>query len=146
MDLRERAIQAAKERQERMKRNERVAAEEFAEKAKKEFMESFGETEFDIKPVSENTAEIVADGLKFTAKKIQVEYAEYVHFYLWVRCANCGKWIRAYCENIADVGELLQKEQKCDECKYGSAIPPAEESDAERVTRMLREILEIVGK
>jgi len=145
MDLRERAIQAAKERQEWMKRNEQLAAEKFAEKAKKKFQECFGETEFDIKPISENTAEIVADGLKFTAKKIRAEYAEYVHFYLWVQCANCGKWIREYCENLADVGDILQKGQLCEECEYGN-ISPAEESDEKKVIRMLREIIEIVGK
>ncbi|MCD6211292.1 MAG: hypothetical protein J7J01_10520 [Methanophagales archaeon] len=142
--LRERAIQAAKERQERRKRNKREAAEKFAEMAKKEFQERFGEVEINVKPVSGNIAEITAEGLKFTAKKTQVEYAEYVDFYVWIQCANCGKFIHAYCENIADVGDLLMKGEICNDCKYGNVDIPTVESDAERVLNLLREIIEIV--
>ena len=148
MDLRERAMQAAKERQERWETEKLKAANIFAIEAEYEFQDVFGADNIGkliTKLVDENTAEIIADGLKFEARRIQREYDTEIKFYLRVKCEKCGRWFTypIPCESLADVGELIMNRQKCDECKHGN-ISPATESDAERVTRMLREIIEIV--
>jgi len=146
--LKERAIQAAKERRERWETEKLKAANNFAIEAEDEFRDVFGADNIgtlNVKPVAENVAEIIVDGLEFEARRIHMEYDTYIRFYLRLKCEKCGRWFTypIACESLADVGELIMNRQKCDECKHGN-ISPATESDAERVTRMLREIIEIV--
>ena len=147
MDLRERAIQAAKERQERWETEKLKVANNFAIEAEDEFRDVFGADNIGklvVHLMDENAAKIIADGLMFEARRIHREYDTEIKFYLRVKCEKCGRWFTypIPCESLADVGDIIMNRQKCDECKYN--IPPATESDAEKVTRMLREIIEIV--
>jgi len=143
MNLREKAIKAAKEYKERKEKEKREAAKQFAERAKKEFEETFGEA-LDVKPISESQAKIIADGLTFIARKKRVEYAEYINFYPQIECSHCGKLFTYQypCNNLVDVGMTLTKEVVCDACRED--IPPATKSSAEHVLDLLAEILEIV--
>ena len=146
MNLREKAIKAAKEREERIKKSKQKAAEKFAARAKKEFEETFGEA-LDVEPITVNGAKIIADGLTFIAKKERAEYAEYINFYPQVECNRCGKLFTYQypCKNLADVGTVLMKEVVCDACLYENAdTPQATKSPAERVLELLSEILEII--
>jgi len=126
MDLRERAIQAAKERQERRETEKLKAASEFAIEAEDEFRDVFGADigKLNVKPIAENVAEIVADGLEFEARRIHREYDTEIKFYLRVKCEKCGKWFTypIPCKNLADVGDIIMNRQKCDECEYGKKI------------------------
>ena len=144
MNLRERAIKAAEEYEERKEKEKRETAKKFAERAKKEFEEIFGEVPYDVKPISEGQARIVADGLSFIARKKRVEYAEYINFYPQIMCSHCGKlFTYPYpCNNLVDVGMALTKEVVCDACREDT--PPPMKSSAERVLDLLAEILEIV--
>ena len=143
MNLREKAIKAAKEYEERKEKEKREAAKKFAERAKKEFEENFGEA-LDVKPISESQAKIIADGLTFIARKKRVEYAEFIYFYPQIECSYCGKLFTYQypCNNLVDVGMALTKEVVCDTCRED--IPPPTKSSAERVLDLLAEILEIV--
>jgi len=146
--LRERAIKAAKERQERMEIEKIKAMDKFAQTAIKEFQDVFGADieELSVKEVNENAAEITADGLKFEARRIHREYDTYIRFYLRAKCEKCGRWFThpTPCENLADIGQLLMRSELCDDCKYGNVDIPTVESDAERVLNLVREIIEIV--
>ena len=58
VSLRERAIKAAKEYEERKEKNEREAAKKFVAEVKKEFEETFNEVVYNVEPISENEARI----------------------------------------------------------------------------------------
>jgi len=127
MDLRERAIQAAKERQERRETEKLKVASEFAIEAEDEFRDVFGADnigKLNVKPVAENVAEIIANGLEFEARRVHREYDTEIKFYLRVKCEKCGKWFTypIPCKNLADVGDIIMNRQKCDECEYGKKI------------------------
>jgi len=147
VSLREKAIKAAKEHEERIKKSKQKAAEKFATRAKKEFEETFGEP-LDVEPITVNGAKIIADGLTFIAKKERTEYAEYINFYPQVECSRCGKLFTYQypCNNHADVGTVLMKEVVCDACLYENVDTPevTTKSPAERVFELLSEILEII--
>jgi len=126
-NLKERAIRAAKERRERWETEKLKAASEFAIEAENEFRDVFGADnigKLNVKPVSENEAEIVADGLEFEARRIHREYDTEIKFYLRVKCEKCGRWFTypIPCKSLADVGEIIMNRQKCDECEYGKKI------------------------
>jgi len=143
MDLREKAIKAAKEYEERKEKEKREAAKKFAERAKKEFEETFGEA-LDVEPISESQAKIIANGLSFIARRTHTDFVEYIKFHPQVECSHCGKlFTYPYpCENLAEVGTVLTKEVVCDACRED--IPPPTKSSAERVLDLLAEILEII--
>ena len=143
VSLREKAIKAAKEHEERIKKSKQKAAEKFATRAKKEFEETFGEP-LDVEPITVNGAKIIADGLTFIAKKERAEYAEYINFYPQVECSRCGKLFTYQypCNNLVDVGMVLMKETVCNACRED--IPPVTKSPAERVLELMTEILEIL--
>ena len=148
MGLRERALKAAEEQQERMEKNKKEAAEKFAVEAKKEFQEMFGEvSELNVEPISENKAKIIADGLSFIAIKKSKDFVVYIDFYPQIECIRCGKLFTydTPCKKLADIGFLLMKPVVCDACLYGNVdIPPATKSPAERVLELLGEILDIL--
>jgi len=146
VSLREKAIKAAKEHEERIKKSKQKAAEKFAARAKKEFEETFGEA-LDVEPITVNGAKIIADGLTFIAKKERAEYTEYINFYPQVECSHCGELFTYQypCNNLVDVGTVLMKEVVCDACLYENVdTPQATKSPAERVLELLSEILEII--
>jgi len=147
MDLKERALQASRERYEKLEIEKLKAADQFAQKAIKEFRGVFGDVEeLSVKELSRVECEIIADGLKFRARKESSEYYIYIKFYLHVRCRKCGKWFTHPVQNLADVGDLLSHPPVCEDCqmlaKYGTTEV---KSEAERVMEMLREIIEIVS-
>ena len=147
MDIKERALQAARERYEQVEIEKLKAADQFAQKAIKEFRDVFGDVEeFSVKEVDRDECEIIADGLKFQARKESSEYYIYIRFYLHVKCRKCGRWVTYPVQNLADVGELLSRPPMCEDCqklaKYGTT---EDKSEAERVMEMLREIVEIVS-
>jgi len=147
MDLRERAIEEARKRQEQIEIEKLKAADQFAQKAIKEFRAVFGDVEeLGVKELGRVECEIIADGLKFRARKESSEYYIYIKFYLHVRCRKCGKWFPYPVQNLADVGDLLSRPPMCEDCqklaKYGTTEV---KSEAERVMEMLREIIEIVS-
>jgi len=148
-NLKERAIRAAKERQERRETEKLKAASEFAIEAENEFRDVFGADnigKLNVKPVGENIAEIVADGLEFEARRIHREYDTYIRFYLRAKCEKCKRWFThtTPCENLADIGQLLINPAICDSCRYGIGTETAKKSEAEQVVEKLREIIEIV--
>jgi len=147
MNLKERAIEEARKRQEQIEIEKLKAADQFAQKAIKEFRAVFGDVEeLSVKEVDRDECEIIVDGLKFRARKERSEYYIYIKFYLHVRCRKCGKWFPYPVQNLADVGDLLSRPPMCKNCqklaKYGTTEV---ESEAERVMEMLREIIEIVS-
>ena len=143
MNLKERAIEEARKRQEQIEIEKLKAADQFAQKAIKEFRGVFGDVEeLSVKEVDRDECEIIADGLRFRARKESSEYYIYIKFYLHVKCRRCGKWFSHSVQNLADVGDLLSRPPMCDSCKYGTTEV---KSEAERVMEMLREIIEIVS-
>jgi len=143
MNLKERAIEEARKRQEQIEIEKLKAADQFAQKAIKEFRGVFGDVEeLSVKEVDRDECEIIADGLRFRARKESSEYYIYIKFYLHVKCRRCGKWFSHSVQNLADVGDLLSRPPMCDSCKYGTTEV---KSKAERVMEMLREIIEIVS-
>jgi len=147
MDLKERALQAARKRYEKVEIEKLKAADQFAQKAIKEFRAVFGDVEdLSVKEVDRDECEIIGDGLKFRARKESSEYYIYIKFYLHIRCRKCGKWFPYPVQNLADVGDLLSHPPVCENCqklaKYGNTEV---KSEAERVMEMLREIIEIVS-
>ena len=149
MDLKERALQASRERYEKVEIEKLKAADQFAQKAIKEFRAVFGDVEeLSVKEVDRDECEIIADGLKFKAQQTYgiEEYYIQIEFYLHVKCGRCGKWFTHSVQNLADVGDLLSRSPVCENCqklvKYGTTEV---ESEAERVMEMLREIIEIVS-
>ena len=147
--LKERAIQAAKERQERREIEKIKAMDKFAQTAIKEFQDRFGTDieKLSVKGVNRNAAEIMADGLKFDARRIHREYDTYIRFYLRAKCEKCGRWFThpTPCENLADVGQLLINPAICDSCRYNIDTETTK-SEAEQVMEMLRKIIEICKK
>jgi len=148
VSLREKAIKAAKEHEERIKKSKQKAAEKFAEEAKKEFEETFNELVSDVEPISKNKAKINAGDLSFIAiKNFYVDYGGHIFFYPQVECSRCGKLFTYQdpCNNLVDVGTVLMKEVVCDACLYENVdTPQATKSPAERVLELLSEILEII--
>jgi len=148
MNLREKAIKAAKEHEERIKKSKQKAAKKFAEEAKKEFEETFNELVSDVEPISKNKAKINAGDLSFIAiKNFYVDYGGHIFFYPQIECTRCGKLFTYQdpCKNLADVGTVLMKEVVCDACLYENVdTPQATKSPAERVLELLSEILEII--
>ena len=147
VNLREKAIKAAKEYKERMEKEKQEAAKKFAARAKKEFEENFGEAPYDVEPITINGAKIIADGLTFIAKKERAEYAEYINFYPQIECSCCGKLFTYQypCNSLVDVGMVLMKETVCDACQYENVeTPQVTKSPAERVLELLGEILDIL--
>ncbi|RKY41373.1 MAG: hypothetical protein DRP85_06545 [Candidatus Makaraimicrobium thalassicum] len=147
MNLKVRAIRAARERYEQIEIEKLKAADQFAQKAIKEFRAVFGDVEdLTVKEMDRDECEIIADGLKFWAQKKGSEYCIYIKFYMHVRCRKCGKWFTHPVQNLADVGDLLSRPPMCEDCqmlaKYGTTEV---KSEAERVMEMLREIIEIVS-
>jgi len=147
MNLKERALQAARERYEKVEIEKLKAADQFAQKATKEFRGVFGDAEdLTVKEIDVDECEIIADGLKFRVRKERSEYYIYTKFYLHVRCRKCGNWFTYPVQNLADVGDLLSRPPMCEGCqklaKYGTTEV---KSKAERVMEMLREIIEIVS-
>jgi len=147
MGLRERALKAAEEQQERMEKNKKEAAEKFAVEAKKEFQEMFGEvSELNVEPISENKAKIIADGLSFIAIKGYTDFVSYIKFYPQIECTQCGNIFTYYdepCERLADVGFILMKSTICDTCRCKN-MGSGTKSPAERVLELLGEILDIL--
>ena len=144
VSLREKAIKAAKEHEERIKKSKQKAAEKFAEEAKKEFEETFNELVSDVEPISKNKAKINAGDLSFIAiKNFYVDYRGHIFFYPQVECSRCGKLFTYQdpCNNLVDVGMVLMKETVCNDCRED--IPPVTKSPAERVLELMTEILEI---
>jgi len=95
--------------------------------AEDEFRDVFGADnigKLNVKPVAENVAEIIANGLEFEARRVHREYDTEIKFYLRVKCEKCGKWFTypIPCKNLADVGDIIMNRQKCDECEYGKKI------------------------
>jgi len=148
VSLREKAIKAAKEYEERKEKEKRESAKKFAEEAKKEFEETFNEVVDSVEPISKNKARINAGDLSFIAiKNFYVDYRGHIFFYPQVECSRCGKLFiyRDPCNNLADVGTVLMKEVVCDACLYENVdTPQATKSPAERVLELLSEILEII--
>jgi len=147
VSLRDRAIKAAKEQQERMERNRKEAAKKFAAEATKEFEKTFNEVVYDVEPISENKAKIIVGDLSFIAIKKSKDFVVYIDFYPEIECGRCGKsFTYQYpCKNLADVGTVLMKEVVCDACLYENVeIPQATKSPAERVLELLGEILDIL--
>lgn len=148
VSLRDRAIKAAKEYEERMEKNKKEAAKEFAEEAKREFEETFNEVVDSVEPISKNKARINAGDLSFIAiKKIYVDYGRRIFFYPQIECTRCGKLFTYQdpCNNLVDVGTVLMKEVVCDACLYENVeTPQATKSPAERVLELLGEILDIL--
>ena len=147
MDLKERALQASRERYEKVEIEKLKAADQFAQKAIKEFRAVFGDVEdLTVKEMDRDECEIIADGLKFRAQKKGSEYCIYIKFYMHVKCRRCSKWFTHSVENLADVGDLLSRPPMCENCemlaKYGTTEV---KSEAERVMEMLREIIEIAS-
>ena len=145
MNLKERAIEEARKRQEQIEIEKLKAVDQFAQKAIKEFRAVFGDVEdLSVKEVDVDECEIIADGLKFKAQQTYgiEEYYIQIKFYLHVKCGRCGKWFTHSVQNLADVGDLLSRPPMCDSCKYGTTEV---KSEAERVMEMLREIIEIVS-
>jgi len=147
MNLKERAIEEARKRQEQMEIEKLKAADQFAQKAIKEFRGVFGDVEdLGVKEVDVDECEIIADGLKFQARRRRDEYYTYIRFCLHIKCRKCGKWFAYPVQNLADVGDLLSRPPMCEDCqklaKYGTTEV---KSEAERVMEMLREIIEIVS-
>ena len=145
MDLKERAIEEARKRQEQIEIEKLKAADQFAQKAIKEFRAVFGDVEeLSVKEVDRDECEIIADGLKFQARK-ESNYL-YIRFYLHIKCGKCGNWFTYPVQNLADVGELLSNPPICEDCqmlaKYGTREI---KSEAEWVMEMLRKIIEIVS-
>jgi len=148
MNLREKAIKAAKEYEERMERNRKEAAKKFAIEAEKEFEKTFNEVVSDVEPISKNKAKIIVGDLSFIAiKRFYVDYGGHIFFYPQIECTRCGKLFTYQdpCKNLADVGTVLMKEVVCDACLYENVdTPQATKSPAERVLELLSEILEIL--
>ena len=147
MNLREKAIKAAKEHEERMERNRKEAAKKFAIEAEKEFEKTFNEVVSDVEPISENKARINAGDISFIVIEKYVDFKRYIDFYPQVECSRCGKLFTYQypCKNLADVGTVLMKEVVCDACLYENVdTPQATKSPAERVLELLSEILEII--
>ena len=149
MDLKERALWAARERYEKVEIEKLKAADQFAQKAIKEFRAVFGDVEdLIVKEVDRDECEIIADSLKFKAQQTYgiEEYYIHIKFYLHVKCRKCDKWFAYPVQNLADVGDLLSRPPMCEDCqklaKYGTTEV---KSEAERVMEMLREIIEIVS-
>ena len=147
MDLKERALQAARERYEKVEIEKLKAADQFAQKAIKEFRAVFGDVEdLTVKEMDRDECEIIADGLRFQARRRRDEYYVYIKFCLHIKCRKCGKWFTYPVQNLADVGDLLSRPPMCEDCqklaKYGTTEV---KSEAERVMEMLREIIEIVS-
>jgi len=147
MNLRERALQASRERYEKVEIEKLKAADQFAQKAIKEFRAVFGDVEdLTVKEVDRDECEIIVDGLKFRARKERSEYYVYIKFYLHIKCGRCGKWFAYPVQNLADVGDLLSRPPMCEDCqklaKYGTTEA---KSEAERVMEMLEEIIKIVS-
>jgi len=143
--LREKAIKAAKEYEERKEKEKREAAKKFGIEAEKEFEKTFNEVVSDVEPISENKAKIIVSDLSFIAiKKFYVDHGKHIFFYPQIECSRCGKLFTYQypCENLAEVGEVLTKEVVCDACRED--IPLATKSSAEHVLDLLAEILEIV--
>ncbi|MCW3140671.1 MAG: hypothetical protein N2V72_00605 [Methanophagales archaeon] len=146
MDLRERAIKAAKEQQEWMEKNKKEAAEKFAAEAKKKFEKTFNEVVLDVEPISENKAKIIADGLSFIAIKGYTDFVSYIKFYPQIECTQCGNIFTYYdepCERLADVGFILMKSTICDTCRCEN-MGSGTKSPAGRVLELLGEILDIL--
>ena len=150
MDLKERALQASRERYEKVEIEKLRAADQFAQKAIKEFRAVFGDVEdLTVKEVDRVECEIIADGLKFRARKESSEfpakYCIYIKFYLHVKCRKCDKWFTYPVQNLADIGDLLSRPPMCEDCEMLAKYSTTEvKSEAERVMEMLREIIEIV--
>jgi len=147
VNLREKAIIAAKEYKERKEKEKREAAKKFAERAKKEFEEIFGEVPYDVEPISEVSARIFADGLIFVARHKSTDFVTYIDFYPQVECSRCGKLFTYQypCKNLTDVGTVLMKPVVCDACLYENVdTPEVTKSPTERVLELLSEILEII--
>ena len=147
MNLKERAIEEARKRQEQIEIEKLKAADQFAQKAIKEFRAVFGDVEdLTVKEMDRDECEIIADGLKFRAQKKGSEYCIYIKFYMHVRCRKCGKWFTHPVQNLADVGDLLSRPPMCEDCQMLAKYSTTEvKSEAERVMEMLREIIEIVS-
>jgi len=147
MDLKERALQAARERYEKVEIEKLKAADQFAQEAIKKFCAVFGDVgELSVKEVDRDECEIIADGLKFQARRRREGYYTYIRFCLHIKCRKCGNWFTYPVQNLADVGDLLSRPPICEDCqmlaKYGTTEV---KSEAERVMEMLREIIEIVS-
>ena len=115
VSLRERALKAAEEERKQWKEK----ASNFAAEAKKEFQKRFGEvSELDVKQITENMAEITADGLNFTAKREYRECDEHIKFYIEVKCSECSKMFThsKACETLADIGYRLESPGSCKAC------------------------------
>ncbi len=149
MDLRERAIEEARKRQEQIEIEKLKAADRFAQKAIKEFRAVFGDVkDLTVKEVDVDECEIIADGLRFKAQQTYgiEEYYIQIEFYLHVKCGRCGKWFSHSVQNLADVGDLLSCPPMCENCQKLAKYSTTEvKSEAERVMEMLREIIEIVS-
>ena len=66
MNLKERAIEEARKRQEQIEIEKLKAADQFAQKVIKEFRAVFGDVEdLSVKEVDRDECEIIGDGLKF---------------------------------------------------------------------------------
>lgn len=127
MDFKERAIQAAMERQKRREIEKLKAAKNFAIEAEDEFRDVFGADNIGklvVHLMDENAAKIIADGLMFEARRVHREYDTEIKFYLRVKCEQCCRWFTypIPCKSLADVGEIIMNRQKCDECQYGKKI------------------------
>ena len=148
VSLRERAIKAAKEHEERMERNRKEAAKKFGIEAEKEFEKIFNELVSDVEPISENKAKIIVGNLSFIAIKKSKDFVVYIDFYPEIECSRCGKLFTYQypCKNLADVGTVFMKEVVCDACLYENVDTPevTTQSPAERVCELLSEILEII--
>jgi len=147
MNLKERAIEEARKRQEQIEIEKLKAADQFAQKAIKEFRAVFGDVEnLTVKEVNRNMCKIIADGLKFEVREWRDGYYIYIKFYLHIKCGRCGKWFAYPVQNLADVGDLLRRPPMCENCqklaKYGTTEV---KSEAERVMEMLEEIIKIVS-
>ena len=81
MNLREKAIKAAKEHEEWMERNRKEAAKKFAEEAKKKFEETFNEIVDSVEPISENEARINTGDFSIIAIKKSKDVIMYRDLY-----------------------------------------------------------------
>ena len=138
--LREKAIQAYREHQRELEEEREKRGRDFAERARKEFVERFKTEPERVSPVSPTECFLECDGLKFRAK--HTLYG--TRFFIIRNCGKCGGIFEERVGWLEDIGAALMEKHLCEKCVERPKEVEKEPSTEEKIVKKLCEVLEML--